>query len=94
MPNLLMRRVCMPQSLCARECFERIIFAGENRYSDQQALLGDPAYCTFSDDCSWDPSLRVPLPEREPVPDPGAIKRWQPRTPALAAGLTNRVWSW
>ena len=38
-------------------------------------------------------SLRVPLPELEPVPDTGAIKRWQPRTPAMAAGLTNRVWS-
>jgi transposase-like protein len=38
-------------------------------------------------------SLRLPLPELEPVPGPGAIKRWQPRTPAMAAGLTNRVWS-
>jgi hypothetical protein len=38
-------------------------------------------------------SLCVPLPELEPVPGTGAIKRWPPRTPALAAGLTNRVWS-
>ena len=38
-------------------------------------------------------SLRVPLPELEPVPGMGAIKRWQPRTPAMAAGLTDRVWS-
>jgi hypothetical protein len=38
-------------------------------------------------------SLRVPLPELEPVPETGAIKRWQPQTPALAAGLTDRVWS-
>jgi hypothetical protein len=38
-------------------------------------------------------SLRVPLPELEPVPGPGTIKRWQPRTPAMAAGLTDRVWS-
>jgi transposase-like protein/IS1 family transposase len=37
-------------------------------------------------------SLRVPLPELEPVPSTGAIKRWQPRTPAMAAGLTDRVW--
>jgi IS1 family transposase len=36
-------------------------------------------------------SLRVPLPELEPVPGTGAIKRWQPRTPALAAGLTDRA---
>jgi IS1 family transposase/transposase-like protein len=38
-------------------------------------------------------SLRVPLPELEPVPGTGAIKRWQPRTPAMAVGLTDRVWS-
>jgi hypothetical protein len=38
-------------------------------------------------------SLHLPLPELEPVPGTGTIKRWQPRTPAMAAGLTNRVWS-
>ena len=38
-------------------------------------------------------SLRLPLSEFEPVPGTGATKRWQPRTPAMAAGLTNRIWS-
>lgn len=38
-------------------------------------------------------SLRVPLPEVEPGPETGAIKRWQPRTPAMAAEVTDRVWS-
>jgi IS1 family transposase/transposase-like protein len=38
-------------------------------------------------------SLRLPLPELEPVPDTGASKRWQQRTPAMAAGLTDHVWS-
>jgi len=38
-------------------------------------------------------SLRLPLPELAPVPEAGAIKRWQPRTPAMAAGLTDHVWS-
>ena len=38
-------------------------------------------------------SVRLALPELETVPGTGAIKRWQPRTPALAAGLTDRVWS-
>lgn len=32
-------------------------------------------------------SLRLPLPETD------AIRRWQPQTPAMAAGLTERVWS-
>jgi hypothetical protein len=38
-------------------------------------------------------SVRLALPELEPVPGTGAIKRWQPRTPALAAGLTDHIWS-
>jgi IS1 family transposase/transposase-like protein len=38
-------------------------------------------------------SLHLLLPELELIPESGAIKRWQPRTPAMAAGLTDRVWS-
>jgi len=38
-------------------------------------------------------SLRLPLPEVETIPKTGALKRWLPRTPAMAAGLTDRVWS-
>ena len=38
-------------------------------------------------------SLRLPLPELEIISETAAIKRWQPRTPAMAAGLTDRVWS-
>jgi IS1 family transposase len=36
-------------------------------------------------------SLRLPLPE--PIPGTGAVKQWQPRTPAMAAALTDHVWS-
>jgi IS1 family transposase len=36
-------------------------------------------------------SLCVPL--LDAIPGTGAGKRWQQRTPAMAAGLTNRVWS-
>ena len=38
-------------------------------------------------------SLRLPVPEFETIPETGAIKRWQLRTPAMAAGLTDHVWS-
>jgi hypothetical protein len=38
-------------------------------------------------------SLRVPLPELDAIPETGALKRWQARTPAMAAGLTDQVWS-
>jgi hypothetical protein len=36
-------------------------------------------------------SLRLPLPDLVEQVESG--KRWQPRTPAMAAGLTDRVWS-
>jgi IS1 family transposase/transposase-like protein len=38
-------------------------------------------------------SLRWPLPEPDPISETGSIKRWQARTPAMAAGLTTHVWS-
>src|SRR5215467_11678131 len=38
-------------------------------------------------------SLRVPLPELDAIPETGSIKRWQPRTQAMAIGLMDRVWS-
>jgi IS1 family transposase/transposase-like protein len=38
-------------------------------------------------------SLRLPLPELDAILETGVLKRWQPRTPAMAAGLTNHVWS-
>jgi IS1 family transposase len=37
--------------------------------------------------------LRLPLPELATISETGSIKRWQQRPPALAAGLTDRVWS-
>jgi hypothetical protein len=38
-------------------------------------------------------SLRQELAELEATNGTGSAKRWQPRTPAMAAGLTDRVWS-
>jgi IS1 family transposase len=48
------------------------------------------AYHNF---CLPHASLRLPLPEVEMISATGSIKRWQPRTPAMAAGLSDRVWS-
>jgi hypothetical protein len=36
-------------------------------------------------------SLRVPLPDV--IPGTGSGNRWQQRTPTMAVGLTDRVWS-
>jgi len=38
-------------------------------------------------------SLRQPLPQPEPTNGSGSATQWQPCTPALAAGLTDHVWS-
>jgi IS1 family transposase len=38
-------------------------------------------------------SLRQPLLIPEPTNGSGSAKRWRPCTPAMAAGLTNHVWS-
>src|SRR2546428_3110895 len=38
-------------------------------------------------------SLRQPLPQPEPTNGTGSAKRWQPCTPARAAGLTDHVWT-
>jgi IS1 family transposase len=48
------------------------------------------AYYNF---CLPHVSLRVPLTYSQPTRAMGAAKRWHPCTPAMAAGLTDRVWT-
>jgi len=38
-------------------------------------------------------SVRQALPHPEPTNGGGSAKQWQPWTPAMAAELTDRVWS-
>jgi hypothetical protein len=38
-------------------------------------------------------SLRLPLPQPQPTNGTGSAKQWLPCTPAMAAGLTDRVWT-
>src|SRR5215813_3839934 len=38
-------------------------------------------------------SLRRPLPQPLPTNGTGSARRWQPQTPAMAAGLTDHVWT-
>jgi IS1 family transposase len=61
---------------------------GEDGLRQQLAL-----YQTYYNFCLPHASLRQPLPEPEPTNGSGSAKRWQPRTPAMAAGLTDRVWT-
>jgi hypothetical protein len=38
-------------------------------------------------------SLRQPVPQLVPTHGTGAAAPWRPQTPAMAAGLTDHVWS-
>jgi hypothetical protein len=38
-------------------------------------------------------SVRQPLPQPDPTKGTGSAKQWRPCTPAMAAGLTEHVWS-
>jgi IS1 family transposase len=61
---------------------------GEDGVRQQLAL--SHVYDNF---CLPQASLRIPVVLPEPTNGPGAAKRWQPQTPAMAAGLTDHVWS-
>jgi IS1 family transposase len=56
----------------------------------QQQLSVGRAYYNF---CLPHLALRLLLPEPIPTKGDGSPKRWQPRTPAMAAGLTAHVWT-
>jgi IS1 family transposase len=61
---------------------------GEDGLRHQRAL-----YQTYYNFCLPHASLRQPLPQPEPTKGNGSAKRWRPRTPAMAAGLTDHVWT-
>ena len=61
---------------------------GEAGLRQQLAL-----YHVYYNFCLPHASLRQPLPQPEPPLGTGAAQRWQPRTPAMAAGLTDHVWT-
>jgi IS1 family transposase len=61
---------------------------GEDGLRQQLAL-----YHTYYNFCLPQTSLRLPLPQPEATHGTGTAKRWQPRTPAMAAGLTDHVWT-
>ena len=61
---------------------------GEAGLRQQLAL-----YHVYYNFCLPHASVRLPLPQPEPTHGSGSAKRWQPRTPAMAAGLTDHVWT-
>src|SRR5207244_3217786 len=61
---------------------------GEDGLRQQLAL-----YHVYYNFCLPHASLRVPLLQPLPTNGTGSAKRWQPQTPAMAAGLTDQGWS-
>jgi IS1 family transposase len=61
---------------------------GEDGLRQQLAL-----YHVYDNFCVPHASLRVPLPQPLPTHGTGSAKQWQPQTPAMAAGLTDHVWT-
>jgi hypothetical protein len=61
---------------------------GEEGLRQQLAL-----YHIYDNFCLPHTSIRLPLPQPEATHGTGTAKRWQPRTPAMAAGLTDHVWT-
>jgi hypothetical protein len=61
---------------------------------DEEGLRQQLAlYYVYYNFCLPHASLRVPLPQPLPTNGTGSAKQWQPRTPAMAAGLTEHVWT-
>ncbi len=61
---------------------------GEDGLCHQLAL-----FQTYHNFCLPHTSLRQPLPQPLPTKGTGSAKQWRPCTPAMAAGLTDHVWS-
>ena len=61
---------------------------GEEGVHQQLAL-----YHVYYNFCLPHASLRQALPQPLPTHGTGSATRWQPRTPAMAAGLTDHVWT-
>jgi IS1 family transposase len=60
---------------------------GEDGLRQQLAV-----YHAYHNFCLPHGSLRLPLPHPKPTKGMGSAKQWRPCTPAMAAGLTDRVW--
>src|SRR5262249_23846962 len=61
---------------------------GEDGLRQQLAL-----YHMYYNFCLPHASLRVPLPQPVPTNGTGSAKQWRPCTPAMAAGLTDHIWT-
>ncbi len=72
------------------QCLLRKIPENQNKRLQPVKISVVDHYYNF---CLPHASLRQPLPQSVPTNGSGSAKIWQSRTPAMAAGLTDHVWS-
>jgi hypothetical protein len=68
----------------------RVSTLGKGEDGVRQPLTLSHVYENF---CVPQARVRQPLLQPVPTPGPGSATRWQPQTPAMAAGLTDQVWT-
>ena len=68
----------------------RVNTLGQSEDGVQHQLVLFQTYYNF---CLPHSSLRQPLPQPVPTKGTGSARQWRPCTPAMAAGLTDRVWT-
>jgi len=80
--------LAMRQHVAAVGRWVSTLCKGEDGLRQQLAL-----YQMYHNFCLPHASLRQALPQPEPTKGTGSAKQWRPQTPAMAAGLTDRVWT-
>jgi hypothetical protein len=76
------------QHVAAVGCRVSTLCKGEDGLRQQLAVF----HCYYNF-CLPHASLYQPLPQPKPTNGTGSATQWRPCTPAMAAGLTDRVWS-
>ena len=68
----------------------RVTTLGKHEAGLRQQLALYHVYYNF---CLPHTSLRLPLSHPEPTNDSGSATQWRSQTPAMAAGLSDHVWT-
>ena len=68
--------------------------SGDDRGKEDRNLAGQLEMGRkYAREHGYDISLRQELETPEPTRGTGSPRRWRPRTPAIAAGITDHVWT-
>src|SRR5262249_5962125 len=83
-----MMQVILPEFVAYPQHLHALLCKGEAGLRQELTL-----YQVYYNFCLPHTILRRPLPQPVPTNGAGSAKEWWPCTPAMAAGLTDHVWS-